>query len=89
MIFENLKSTFDNIEKDFSKEQKKEFMKYDFRYVVEDCHFGFGTWLRNNILTQENYIYQRLYSAGICEKDDMSAIVTFLFFLYLKDKYNG
>jgi len=38
-------------------------------------HFGFGMWLRNNILTEGSDIRRLFVENGVVHKDDMSSIL--------------
>ena len=65
-----------------SEEEKKKMLSYDVNelYIY---HFGLGTWIRNNILTEKSEVYKFFMKMGISHKDDMSAEIIEGFYGYL------
>ena len=53
---------------------------------LDDHHFGFGLWIRNNILKESSKLYTLFIKAGVLEKDNMSEIIIECFYLYEKTK---
>ena len=65
-----------------SEEEKEKMLGCD----VEDLyiyHFGLGTWIRNNILTEKSAVYRFYLNMGITHKDDMSMEIIEGFYGYL------
>lgn len=48
-------------------------------------HFGFGMWLRNNILNKTSGLYDYFVCTGVKHPDDMSSIITINFHQYLNN----
>ena len=85
-----------NLEKEFeviydwlddllSDEEKKKMLSHD----VEELyiyHFGLGTWIRNNILTEKSEVYKFFIKMGVSHKDDMSMEIIEGFYGYLLHK---
>lgn len=70
-----------------SKKSLKEFLECDYENLYF-YHFGFGTWIRNELLQENQPLYHAFLSCGISQKDDMSFLMIRLFYVYLKPKYN-
>ena len=85
-----------NLEKEFeviydwlddllSDEEKKKMLSHD----VEELyiyHFGLGTWIRNNVLTEKSEVYKIFIKMGVSNKDDMSMETIEGFYGYLLHK---
>lgn len=46
-------------------------------------HFGFGTWIRNQLLKEDSDLYRLFGLAGIKNRDEMSKVLIRFFYLYL------
>lgn len=51
---------------------------------LNNFHFSIGSWIRNNILRDDSEILNYFNSAGISDKDDMSALIIRLFYIHEK-----
>lgn len=70
----------------FSPKKMKTFLSCDYKKLYL-YHFGFGTWIRNNILQNGTPLFSAFLSCNISEKDDMSFLMIQLFYIYLKPTY--
>lgn len=61
----------------------KEFLACSYSELTR-WHFGFGSWIRNNILLENSPLYKLFNEVGITQKDDMSSIIIKLFYIYKK-----
>jgi len=52
-------------------------------HEMRHVHFGFGTWIRNNVLTVDSEIYRLFTENGITHTDDMSGIIIRELYKYL------
>ena len=81
-IIEKVSAVFSDLE-----EILKENGVFDFAYEERYFYFyGLGTFIRNHLLSQESELYRALCEYGIRERDDQSAIIITLFYLYMKEK---
>lgn len=69
-----------------SPESLKDFLESDYEKLYL-YHYGFGTWIRNELLQENSPLYHNFISCGIFHKDDMSFLMLQLFYIYLKPKY--
>ncbi len=53
---------------------------------LDTFHFGFGLYIRNNLLVPGSRLYKEFEKCGVTEKDDMSSIIIKEFHAYLKSK---
>ncbi len=73
------------VEKSFDKSSLQNFINTEYSDLFSG-HFGFGLWVRNNILHETGTLYKMLFKAGVTQKDDMSSLSIKLFYLYEKTK---
>lgn len=85
-FYEETDKAFIQIENLFTKDELKEFMVCKYCEIGK-YHFGLGTWIRNNILNANDCLYEMLLNKGMAEKDDMSALMISLFYIYIHSKY--
>ncbi|WP_040195868.1 DUF6794 domain-containing protein [Candidatus Soleaferrea massiliensis] len=84
-LYKYLKNSFPEIEKLFSEAEMERFKNTP----PEDLylyHFGLGTWIRNNLITQDKKLFKMFLWEDIWHIDDMSDIVIREFQRYCKDK---
>lgn len=87
MEFEKaIQKLYDFMEDVITEEEMKEFLNCK-REDLCQYHFSLGLWLRNNILTENNIIYQTYFKIGMKDKDDMSAELIDGFYLHMKLKW--
>lgn len=82
-LYSEIEKSFPVLEKLFSKYDILEFKNTP---IMDLClyHFGFGTWIRNNLLyTKDSVLYSLFLKAGINHPDDMSIIIIEQFHNYI------
>lgn len=80
-----LNDCFKTLEGLFNPETMEEFLNTSYANLA-DYHFGLGLWLRNNPLDKGQPLFNHLRRLGIDNKDDMSALIIRLFYLYMHAK---
>lgn len=80
---DEIQKYFPQMESYFNENTLKEFINCNFDDLCL-YHFGFGTWIRNNILQPDSIIYQMFINSGIYFKDDMSSLMIKLFYINIK-----
>lgn len=84
-IWKELENCFSRLEKNMTKDSLNEFQSC----LYEDLyryHFGLGTWIRNCLLKNGSHLYLILAKGGIQNKDDMSALIIRLYYIYIHVK---
>lgn len=76
------------MEKLFSKNDLDVFMRCNYN-ELQQYHFGFGLWIRNHLLRENDELYLHFLNCGITQKDDMSSLILRLFYIYVRTKYKG
>ena len=79
-LFREIEKSFPQMEKFFTAAAKKEFTACKLEDLC-DYHFGFGTWIRNHLLRNGSALLEYFTQVGINDRDEMSAIMIFLFYL--------
>lgn len=77
-LYAEIKKSFSEIEMLFDKVQLYNLCGYD---KLCDCHFGLGTWIRNNLLDESSNLYSLFLKGGVMQKDDMSGLIIRLFYI--------
>ncbi len=83
-LFREIEKSFPQLEMLFSEEAFEEFMKTGWNDLIT-YHFGFGTWIRNNLLY--NGFVDLFREGGIKDRDSMSQFIIQCFYLYLHTNY--
>lgn len=86
-LYNEIKKHFPKMAIFLSLKSLKEFLECDYEHLCF-YHFGCGTWIRNELLQENQPLYDAFLSCGISQKDDMSFLMIQLFYVYLKPKYN-
>lgn len=71
-------------------EVTQEFMEMKRKDVI-NFHFGFGLWIRNNMLYNDDELFDTFMAAGYMDADDMSMYILEQLYDYLHaaDKNNA
>ena len=71
---QEVRECFHLIEQFFSEESLVEFKNTpkDELYLY---HFGLGTWIRNNLLTDQSILRRHFIQYGVLDRDDMSSMI--------------
>ncbi len=80
-----IENSFALIERYFNKKTIKEFFACDYKNL-HLYHFGFGTWIRNTILSRNSSLRELFRQAGIMDEDDMSSLIITLFYIAIRTK---
>lgn len=86
-LFDEIQKNFPDMEKLFSKDNLRCFACSDYSQL-SDYHFGFGTWIRNNILAKNEVLISMFFKIRVKNFDDMSLIIIHLFYIYINEKEN-
>ncbi len=80
-LFNELEKNFNLMEVALGNEGLETFISYDFDNLF--CfHFTLGLAIRNEILQKDSALLTLFNNAGIRSKDDMSALMINLFYIY-------
>lgn len=85
-LFREIEISFSKMEQFFTTGSKKEFTTCKLKNLC-DYHFGFRTWIRNHLLQDGSTLLECFMQAGINDRDEMSAMMIFLF--SLRQAFNG
>ena len=83
-FFLYLKPYCAQIKAKLGKDSFNRFLQCSYADVCVTYHFGLGVWIRNELLRPEDELYRFFVSAGVTDKDDMSALL--ITCLYLSEK---
>ena len=81
-LYREIEKIFPILGERFNAEDFEEFKN---TRISDLClyHFGFGAWIRNNLLyNSESILYSDFIENGIEDKDEMSAVIIRLFHYY-------
>lgn len=85
-LYEQIESSFPIILNLFTEEDLLEF-KNTLTSDLYLYHFGFGIWIRNNLLyNKKSRLYSLFLESGIDHPDDMSFLIITLFHFYISKK---
>ncbi len=85
MLLEEIKKTLPIMEQSLSLKEMNQFSSGKYEELI--CyHYGWGMWIRNELLKNSTVLYHEFCRAGILNRDDMSDLLIKLFYLYLKEK---
>lgn len=73
------------IEKMFDQTSLNIFMNSEYEELY-NYHFSLGLKIRNEILKDDNNLYNIFIKSGITQKDDMSNWIIKIFYIYIKSK---
>lgn len=76
-------SVFPTLDEKMSAELKNYLACYN-QECLADFHFSIGIWIRNNLLIDNEELYNIFVQYGIENMDDMSALIIQLYWKYLK-----
>lgn len=79
-LYEEIKKSFPKIKKLFDDTNLNNFICCGYENL-SNYHFGLGTWIRNNLLSESCDLYILFVRGGILQKDDMAALIIHLFFI--------
>ena len=85
MLFKSIESILNELKNQIDSENLLEFSNCDY-HELYNYHFSLGLFIRNNILEQNNELYKLFLKCGIEHIDDMSSLLTTLFYLYIKSE---
>lgn len=81
-LYEEIEKSFPALEKLFTPEELLKFKNTTIGSLWL-YHFGLGSWIRNNLLSNESLLYRIFKNHTVESKDDMSAVMIRLFHYYL------
>ncbi len=79
-LFKEIEKNFPLMEKLFKNEDIKKFLRHEYSDLFL-YHFGFGTWIRNNMLDEQSKLYKMFISVNVKQKDEMSSLIINLFYI--------
>lgn len=84
-LFQELQKSFSKIERSLSPEALDELIHISYDELTL-CHFSFGLWIRNQLLTEKSNLWCCFMDGGVYDLDDMSDFVMKAFYIYIKIK---
>ncbi len=81
MYFEIKKNSL-KLEKFLDTDTLRAFESFSYEELYE-LHFGFDIWIRNNLLKENDLLFQLFQKGRVKHKDDMSELFIELFFVYM------
>lgn len=85
MLFTEIQNCFPKIINAMEKDSIQTFVSSDYCSLYK-YHFGLGTFIRNNLLKENSYLYNKFKAANITHKDDMSQLIITLLYIYLNEE---
>lgn len=82
LIFEETEKSFPGLKEMLGEERLNEFINCEYDQLSE-YHFGLGTFIRNNLLTEDSSVYKLFLKSGVTSLDDMSDLIIKLFYISL------
>lgn len=86
ILFKEIIKCLPVIERSLSRSIMMKFLNSSYE-DLSDFHFNIGLWIRNNLLKdsgEPDCLYRMFRDIGITQSDDMSTIITELFYIYMK-----
>ena len=82
-LYEEIKKNFITFEALFTQEELSEFKNTPMEKLYL-YHYGFGTWIRNNLLySADSMLFDLFIKCGFAEPDDMSLFIICNFHNYV------
>lgn len=84
-FFDELQKSLAKLENKLGPKALKQLLEMD-NSDIYLCHYGLGMCIRNNLLQKDSSLYQLFLDCGMDDRDDISCILTELFFVYIRTK---
>ena len=84
-LFVEIENSFPAIQKLMNDEIEANFLLCKFENLGR-YRFILGLWIRNNLLMENSKLYKLFINGGVDNKEQMSALMIQLFYIYLRNK---
>ena len=85
-FFEELQKSLVKLENELEPKALRQILEMNYSDIYL-CHYGLGMCIRNNLLQEGSSLYQLFKECGMDDRDDISCILTEIFFVYIRTKY--